>query len=211
MNKLKEQKNTGNRVRKFIKDWKAKSPVSRILDIITLMLIILIIIPPTRMYLKTQFTRLTMRPPSVSSNDENITLKPADYQFSLIDDKGRTINFDQLTNKVIFVNFWATWCPPCVAEMPDLQKLYDKYKDKIVFIFITNEKRSTADKFLQKHDLYIPVYQLVNNEVPGLFYSNTIPATFIISKNGQIVLSRKGAAKWNSKSVTNMLDALLEN
>ena len=189
----------------------AKSLLSRALDIFTLILIVLIIVPSTRMYLKTQVTRLTMRPPAVISNAESITLQNTDYLLSMIDEKGNTIRLDQFKGQVIFLNFWATWCPPCVAEMPDLQELYDQYKNKVTFIFISNEKRSVIDNFMHKHKFNLPVYQLSGNEIPEVFYSKTIPATFVISQNGQIIVSRKGAAKWNSDSFTRILDAISEN
>jgi len=212
MNKHNSQGAKENRINKYLKDWIKKSLVSKILDIITLLLIILILIPSSRMYLKTQFTRLTMRPPSVTSGSgNNVLLQPADYRLSLIDNKGKKVTLENFKGQVIFLNFWATWCPPCVAEMPDLQDLYDQYKNKVEFFFISNEESSVTKQFMLKHNLNLPVYHLSGNRVPEAFHSNTIPATFVISQDGQIIISRKGAARWNSESVKNMLDALLTN
>lgn len=212
MDKQEKQEPKENRISKYLKDWMNKSYVSKILDIVTLLLIILILIPSTRMYLKTQFTRLTMRPPSVKlHSDNNVMLQPADYRLSLIDDNGKRISLENFKGQVIFLNFWATWCPPCVAEMPDLQGLYDKYKDKVAFFFISNETSDVTKQFMLKHNLKLPVYRMTAKAVPEAFYSNAIPATFVISQDGQIIISRKGAAKWNSESVNNMLNALLTN
>ena len=102
-----------------------------------------------------------------------------DYNWQLKELNSESINLSELKGKVIFVNLWATWCPPCVAEMPSIQKLYNDYKDKVEFVFITNEDWQTVNKFYQKRNFNLPTYNPLSKN-PKLLSSKSIPATFII-------------------------------
>src|SRR5690625_2274692 len=70
----------------------------------------------------------------------------ADYNFRLLDENGKIVNLSEFEGKHIFMNFWATWCPPCIAEMPSINELYNEMNDEVVFVMI-----STDDSF-QKAD-----------------------------------------------------------
>jgi len=151
----------------------------------------------------------------VTSRVENLEipkdkrLKLTDYNWKLVDNKGNEINFADYQGKVILINNWATWCPPCVAEMPSLQKLYDAYQDKIDFLFVAHDKPEKVSAFLQKRKMHIPVV-FPQSEIPKLLQTPSIPTTFIIDKNGEIVVQKTGAADWNSKQVQQILDALIK-
>jgi thiol-disulfide isomerase/thioredoxin len=119
--------------------------------------------------------------------------------FNLKDQKG----------KVILINYWATWCPPCRGEMPSLQSLYNDYQDKIVFAFITNDEKIKVDKFYLENNYKLPTFNMMSNPAPEIS-TRTLPTTFIIDKNGKIALKEVGASNWNSGSVRKMLDTLLE-
>ncbi|WP_407918676.1 TlpA family protein disulfide reductase [Flavobacterium xinjiangense] len=109
----------------------------------------------------------------------------------------------------MFINFWATWCPPCIAEMPSFQNLYANYQDKIIFLFVTTDSFEKANTFMNKENLTLPVYQSITNP-PLEMESSTIPATFLIDKQGNIVLAKIGTANWNSDSFRGKLDQLLK-
>jgi len=138
--------------------------------------------------------------------DKQQTLQ--DYNWELADLNGKSLDFNTLKGKSILVNNWATWCPPCVAEMPSLQKLYDAYGDKVVFLFVAHDKPEKVKVFLQKNDMHIPVYFMRTN-IPQLMESSTIPTTFIINKEGKIVVKKTGAADWNSGQVRKILNKLM--
>ena len=106
------------------------------------------------------------------------------------------------------INFWATWCPPCIAEMPSLQALYDDYSDKVEFLFVTNEDFKTVDTFKKKKDFNFEVYNPVGT-IPQSLQTSSIPRTFIINKKGEIVVDESGAVDWNSTTVRGQLDQLL--
>lgn len=129
----------------------------------------------------------------------------ADYNWSATDLKGKTIKADDWKNKVVVLNMWATWCGPCVAEMPSLQSLYEKTKDDgVVFVLISNEDQTTVSEFIQKRNFSLPIYTISEN-LPSVFTSDAIPATFIISPNGKVVFDHLGAANWDNEAVIKFL------
>mgnify|MGYP003148631006 FL=1 len=106
------------------------------------------------------------------------------------------------------MNFWATWCPPCVAEMPSMQKLYDDYGDKVTFMFVTSDDRQKVENFLKRKNLNLPVYY-PNSETPETLKSKLLPTTYIINSKGEIVVAETGAADWNSNKTRALIDDLL--
>lgn len=172
-------------------------------NIVFVIIIGLLLYPPTKVY----FIRLISFSPSVITDDKQEKL--TDYNWNLKGLNTANIDFNETKNKVVFINFWATWCPPCIAEMPSIQKLYDDYKDKVTFVFISNEDWNTIDGFYIKNNYNLPTYNTLS-KTPGQLKSNSIPATFIIDKKGNIVTDKKGAANWNSAKVRELLDELIK-
>lgn len=117
-------------------------------------------------------------------------------------------NLNELKGKVIFLNYWATWCPPCRAEMPSIQNLYNDYKDKIAFVFITSDPKEKVEKFFQDNNYNLPTYSLQSNPAPEIS-TRSLPTTFIIDKNGRIVEKEVGASNWNSSGYRKLFDTLL--
>ncbi len=193
----------------LINYFKRKKPFTIITDILFIVLIVLLIIPGTRKEVSSFFIRLTSFPPSSLDADEQYSVDQAAYAWEIYDENGHPVNFGKLNEKPVFLNFWATWCPPCIAEMPGIAELYEKYKDDINFVFVTNEKPQTVEKFALKHNYTdLPFY--FTGSVPSVFASNSIPATFIISKKGKVVLNKKGAARWNTGKTERLLKQLIE-
>lgn len=145
--------------------------------------------------------------PSVKNIDNTETIDSYNWELNGLNTED--INFKELENKVIFVNFWATWCPPCRAEMPMIQKLYNDYKDKVAFVFVTNENWGTVEKFFDKSGYDLPVYNSLSTPPQKLTETNSIPASYLIDKNGAILISKVGAADWNSTKVRKLLDDLI--
>lgn len=168
--------------------------------------IVLMIIPQTRMPIQVFIQRfISFSPSEIDKKDRNIL---TEYQWNLATLASEKINLSQSEGKVILINFWATWCPPCVAEMPELQELYDAYGDRVDFYFITNEKPETVNFFLDKKGYDLPVYIQIEPS-PNVLESSSLPTTYLISKSGEIVMRKTGAASWNSDSVHEVLDGLL--
>ena len=130
------------------------------------------------------------------------------YSWELVDLEGRSFDFESKKGEVVLVNFWATWCPPCVAEMPSMQKLYLDYGEKVTFMFVTDDNREKVVNFLKKRDMDLPVYYSISQQ-PEMLSSRLLPSTYIINKEGKIVVAETGAADWNSSNTRELLDALL--
>ena len=180
----------------------------KINNIIFIVIIALLVIPQTRQPIQVFLQKgLALFSPSTIDNKEQTTLN--NYQWKLKDKNGSVLNFEDLKEKIILVNFWATWCPPCIAEMPSMQLLYDDYKDKIAFVFVSNESFSVINRYLDKNKYTFRVYNPITN-YPESFDVTGIPRTFLIDKKGHIVIDKNGAANWNSNKVRSTIENLLK-
>ena len=177
-------------------------------NIIFLVVILLLIIPQTRQPIQIFLQKgLAMISPSVVNEKNRIAL--TDYNWQLVDENGSAYNFNNAKGKVVLVNFWATWCPPCIAEMPSMEKLYKDYKDEVVFLLVSNESQEVVSKFKEKNDYEFLVHASLTPN-PKLLEASSIPRTFILDKQGHIVIDKTGAADWNSDKVRKVLDDLLK-
>lgn len=124
-------------------------------------------------------------------------------------DSGQPLTLDSLRGRVVFLNFWATWCPPCVAEMPEIHELYEQYGNQVAFVMVAvNDKPDKVRRFLEQKDYRFAAYE-AQGPLPAEYASRAIPTTFILSKNGRIALRREGLASYNNPEVRALLDTLL--
>lgn len=188
--------------------YEKKSKLSLVFDIFFYLLLLLIIIPGTRTKVVSTIKRITLIPPLGLNATSEVEISSTDYLWSFQDMNEKTVSLEHLKGDIIFLNFWATWCPPCIAEMPSIQKLYDTYGDKIKMILVSQEDPKTIKAFLEKNQYSMPTY-ILTNPIPEIFQSKSIPSTFLISPEGQLILKKKGAAKWDSKKVTKLLDKMI--
>jgi len=176
-------------------------------NIIFILLIIIIAIPTSRnWFMKNVVSHL---PFSASTIDRSNQKTFTSYSWELQDLDENMLKLEDVKgDKVLLVNFWATWCPPCVAEMPSLQRLYEDYEDKIQFVFVSNEDTAKIKAFLEKKGFTMPIYNHYN-AMPNEFDVSKIPTTFIISKGGQIVVQETGITDWNSNKTRAIIDKLI--
>ena len=191
------------------KYFKSKTKFGLALNILTVLLIVLLLIPSTRKDVAALLLRPTRFIHQPKVNSDKPILNPETYQWKVESLDGDVVKLKHLNDKVIFINLWATWCPPCIAEMPDLQKLYDEYKDEVHFLFVSNEADEKLIDFMESKGYTLPVYS-PRSQYPQQLATNTLPTTFIISKKGEIVVNKKGLAQWNSRKVKNILDILIK-
>ena len=108
--------------------------------------------------------------------------------FTLTDLQGRSWHLRDLQGKVVLVNFWATWCPPCRKEMPDLQALYDKYKDQgFVVLAISDEEAAKVAPFIAEKKIGYPVLLDPGRKVNELYQVEGIPKSFVYDREGRMV------------------------
>lgn len=172
------------------------------------MVIALFFIPQTRQPIQVFIHKgLALFSPSTIDEEKQVTLKSYDWKLKSTD--GTLFNFEEVKGKVVLVNLWATWCPPCIAEMPSLQKLYDGYQDKIVFVFVSNEEPQVISAFLKENRYTFKVHNSISY-APEAFNVMSIPRTFLIDRYGAIVVDKTGAANWNSDAFRKTLEILLK-
>ncbi|WP_299116524.1 TlpA disulfide reductase family protein [uncultured Winogradskyella sp.] len=177
-------------------------------NIIFLLIIAILIIPQTRQPLQILLHK-GLSYINQSSLIDKAERVPINYpNWKLKSDNNRVLTFSDTKGKVVFINFWATWCPPCIAEMPSLQLLYNDYNDKVEFLFVTNDDFNVVAQFKNKKNFNFEVFKSLN-EIPKELYTRSIPRTFIINKQGEIVIDESGAIDWNSETVRNQLNDLL--
>jgi len=178
-------------------------------NIIFVVVILLLIIPQTRQPIQVFIHKgLALFSPSIEGENNRKSL--TNYNWQLEDILGNNYDFKQAEDKIILINLWATWCPPCIAEMPSLQKLYDDYNHKIEFLFVTNEKSEVVKQFLDKNNYSFNVL-MPKSEYPKVFNVSSIPRTYLIDQKGNIIIDKSGAANWNSEKVRGLIDKLLIN
>lgn len=175
-------------------------------NIIFIVLILLLVIPQTRKPIQIFVNKILSFSPSETDEEDREVL--ADYNWVLQNTEKERIEFADYKGEVIIVNYWATWCPPCIAEMPSFQELYDDYEGKVAFFFISGEDHPTTTNFLDKKELSLPSYRMLSAD-PKPLDGYTLPTTYVIDKKGSIVINKRGAADWNSQAFRNTLDKLI--
>ena len=177
-------------------------------DIVFWVFIVLLLIPSTRSIIMggVAKVRTAIFTPALKSSDGPV-LDANSWAWNLVDLSGTAIAFEQFKGDVILMNSWATWCPPCRAEMPSLENLYQDYGNRIAMVFVTQEEAAVVKEFIDKKGFTFPVY-LSRGGYPQAFNSKSIPATFIVNREGQVVYQRNGAFDWNSQKVKKFLDQL---
>ncbi|WP_299333914.1 TlpA disulfide reductase family protein [uncultured Psychroserpens sp.] len=189
----------------------ARSKKVNISNLIFIVALVLLLIPQTRQPIQIFLNKAiaAIVKPSVIDASERQTL--SNYDWILKDVSGNDFDFHYAEGKVVIINFWATWCPPCIAEMPSLNELYQHYipNDDVVFLFVSNEDKELLYEFMTHNSYSFQVYQSLS-DYPKVFNVSSIPRTFIINKKGEIVIDKTGAADWNSERVRNAIDQALK-
>ena len=191
--------------------WKeTRSTGQKIGDVFFWVLLVLLIIPGPRKVISTSINRLALhiKSPSMIPEEKQLSLDEGTYKWLLRDDEGEAVSFSQFREKPVFLNFWATWCPPCVAELPEIQKAWEKHGSSVDFLLVTNQEPAVVDAFMEKHEYTVPVHYTASPE-PRAFDHSSIPTTYILSPEGKIVVMKKGAVNWNSKGTDRVFDYLL--
>lgn len=186
--------------------WNTKGWFSKITDLLFVFLVIGMIIPASRKEISAFMAGLMASSPKTIESDAQQTLTDEAWDWQLVDMKGQLVSLGQYKGQTILLNFWATWCPPCIAEMPDIQALYDGFSDKAVFLLVSDEKPALINEFAQKKGYNMPFYQQAGTTPPE-FSTNSIPTTWIINPEGKIVIRKTGAAKWNSASMQELISS----
>lgn len=135
-----------------------------------------------------------------------------DYNFEVQHLDGRMVHGNELRGKVVFINLWATWCPPCRAEMPSIQRLYDQVNhDSVAFVMLSIDKanqKHKVKKYIEENDFTFPVYTL-SGPVPEMMQVPSIPTTFVVGVDGKVRLKSTGMNNYNTKNFKKFLRKLM--
>tara|TARA_R100001143_G_C3361367_1_gene137079 strand:+ start:15144 stop:15761 length:618 start_codon:yes stop_codon:yes gene_type:complete len=139
-------------------------------------------------------------------------LSDQDYHFIMATADDDTLTLNEIRGSVIFVNVWASWCPPCIAEMPTIETLYNELKDheKIRFILLSmDEEQDRAVNFMENREFKTP-YLFPKSQIPTVLRGKVLPTTYIISKDGQVIYEKRGLADYSSPEFRDWLIELSE-
>tara|TARA_B100000989_G_C19324386_1_gene378111 strand:- start:33 stop:665 length:633 start_codon:yes stop_codon:yes gene_type:complete len=162
------------------------------------------------MYLEEVIEAPKLEPPSSQEMEvSTIDFESNMLQFSDLDNN--IFNIQKFKGKNLFINYWATWCNPCLAEMPYMVELYEKYKNEkdIIFLFLSREELKTIKNYIPKDENLqkLPLYKIITDD--EFFATSGIPTTFIIDSSGEVLVKDLGTAFWNDKSVFTFIDSLI--
>ena len=132
--------------------------------------------------------------------------------FTVPTPNGSTLRLTDQRDKVVMLNFWATWCPPCLEEMPSMQRLYDRFKANgfvVVALSIDSEGGQVVTPFLKEHKLTFPVGLDPKMKVAELYQIRALPSTFLIDKQGRTVAMALGPREWDGVAARALIQSLL--
>jgi len=138
---------------------------------------------------------------------------PPPMDFALADLSGATLRLSDLKGKVVILNFWTTWCPDCRVEMPAMEKLYQRFKERGVVMLAVDlrEPPKIVRQFFESHKLSFTALLDSDGQVGRSFGIRSIPTTFIIDQSGGIIGKAIGSRKWDSSAVAALFELLLDN
>ena len=119
----------------------------------------------------------------------------------LIDADGQPVDFKEFNGKVVFVNNWASWCPPCIAEMPTIEKLKKAMpSEEVAFVMVSFDRNPNKGiRWMKNKGFGLPVYFMGEN-FPRQFITDAIPATFVLDRDGKLLYSYLGMADYSSEA-----------
>jgi DsbE subfamily thiol:disulfide oxidoreductase len=137
---------------------------------------------------------------------------PAAPEFTLPNPDGRKVSIKDFRGKLVFVNFWATWCTFCRDEMPSMERLYREFKGKGLEVLAVNVKdnREEALAFAKELKVSYPIVMDPQGEVGILYGAFGMPTTYLIDRKGMVLARLWGPADWYSPGARNLIKALLE-
>ena len=138
-------------------------------------------------------------------------INPIDFTLPLL--SGGNVTLSSLRGQVVFLNFWATWCPPCREEMPSMEALHRRFKDQGLEIIAVNiqENRNQVGAFVREYNLTFPIPLDTSGAVSRRYGMRGIPTTYIIDREGSIILVLTGGLDWYRREIISAFEVLLNH
>ncbi len=133
--------------------------------------------------------------------------------FQLEDLQGNLVSLSKLQGKIIILNFWSTWCKPCVAEMPALEKLHKQYREGNLAVLMINfgESKEKVKDFIKQNHLSLNVLLDPTKKVSRQYRTFALPTTYFLDRDGNFLAGAIGPLEWNSPHFHTLLEGLLNN
>ncbi len=181
----------------------------RILNLLFIaMLAVFIFVPSAKAFLIQGLMQVGLFKPAIEQPKQQVILDLSAIKFK--DAKGNTLSLADLHGKVVFLNFWATWCPPCLAEMPSVNKLYEQFKNdrEVVFILVDADSDfAKAQAYMDRKGYQLPVYNVASS-IPETLFAGSLPTTVVLDKKGRLSFKEVGAANYASDKFINFINQL---
>ncbi|MBV8325199.1 TlpA disulfide reductase family protein [Chryseobacterium sp.] len=182
--------------------------------ILTILFIILLVNTDARAWLMRQVASTGILNSGISESSKDKGNDPVRAHADLLvkNEDGSLVNTTDLKGKVIFINFWASWCPPCRAEFPSVQKFYNQYKNHPDMVFLTinlDDQPESGKVYLKEKELSVP-FLTPAGSIPKEFFSGSLPTTVILDKKGEIRLHHEGLADYSKESFYTEINELLQ-
>lgn len=171
--------------------------------------LVLLFSPDAKAGLMSGLIKIGLYKPDITKSENTANIH-GEVKFS--DGNGKVIDLSDLKGKVVFINFWATWCPPCRAEMPSINDLHKKYEANAEVVFITvdaDNNYQKAKKFLDRKKYDFPLYT-VASEIPAELFSGKLPTTVVLDKNGKVAFRHEGMADYSDQRFYDFMNGLLQ-
>jgi len=132
-------------------------------------------------------------------------------EFDLTNENGVGIRLSDYRGRFVLLNFWATWCPPCVEEMPSLNRLYERFRDDglVVLGISVDEEGQAYERFLEMADVQFPTARDPERKVSARYGTSRYPETYLIGPEGEVIRKYVGAEDWERPEIVNYLRSLL--
>ena len=134
-------------------------------------------------------------------------------EFTVPTPERKSLRLSDSRGKVVLLNFWATWCPPCREEMPAMERLYQRYKGKglvVVALSVDVEGATVVIPFVNEHKFSFPVGLDPKMTVAELYGVRALPSSFLVDRNGNLVALAIGPREWDGKSAHALIELLLK-
>ncbi|PWN69424.1 TlpA family protein disulfide reductase [Chryseobacterium phosphatilyticum] len=180
-------------------------------SLLVVVFIILLVNKDAKAWLMRQVASTGLLNSEFSKTKNRDTASQEEINLSLKRDDGSVVHTADLRGKVVFINFWASWCPPCRAEFPSIQEFYEKYKSNPDIVFITvnlDDVPELGRAYMRDKNFTLPFLVPAGN-IPASYFSGSLPTTVVLDKKGQIQLHHKGLADYSKESFYREIDALL--
>lgn len=166
------------------------------------------------------YTAFAMTPTQVRAHDPSLhgfNLVPFKKPFTapqieLTDLDGELQTLDSHKGKFVLLNFWATWCPPCLEEMPSMQVLHERYDgDDLIVVAVSSDEegREIVAPYIEKLDVNFPVWLDTEGVAAKAYGAKNLPITFLLNRDGEVIAAATGKRDWASAAALSTLDEIV--